>query len=367
MNLAKKTGQRTNQMSVGPPKYKTMKKITVYALLLTGYLVWPGEVVAQDLTSSTNVFSIHQGTLSAHFVNVPLGQVLSHIQATTHIQVYIDPQMIGALVTEDMTNFPLEKGLSRLLKGHRYILTFSENREAGPEGLEGLLAIHVYPPSRPITVRAQEPSPPRSSQFYEEADISPVLISPSSSEPHQSRGNFFKNLPLYENVQDLQEDELKELALKSQDSSVKLAALEELADRQQNQEFLPVLASGLKDSDPGVREATLELLENLDTVPWDLITDVAMNDPSPQLRVEALDILAQTESQFFPIDAVGRITLDDQDPSIRLAALGLLSDYVFFENPDLGTRTTVEKIVSQSLLDPLPEIRDEAQNLLEEL
>jgi hypothetical protein len=354
-------------MSTDPLKYKTTTRVAVYAFLLTGWLAWPGEVAAQAPASSTDTVSIHQGKLHVHLVNVPLGQVLSQIQDLTHIPVFIDPQMAKTLVTEDMTGFPLEKGLSRLLKGRTYTFTFSGNREGGPEGLEGLLAIHVFAPSRPIIGKAQTPNPTRPSPLYEEAGITPVLFSPSSSQGNDAAGTFFKKHPPYENFQNLEEDELKDIVLKSQDSSAKLAALEELADRQQSQEFLPVLASSLQDFDPGIREFTLELLENLETVPWDLITEVAMNDPSPHLRVEALDVLTQAERQVFPVDAVGRITLDDQEPSIRLAGLELLADYVTFDNPDLGTLTTVEEILSQSLLDPLPEIRDEAQYILEKL
>lgn len=359
-------GKAKSLMKVDLFKYQTTKSVAVFALLLTGCLTWPGEAGSEDRISSTNTFSIHDETLDAHLVNIPLGQVLSKIQDMTHIQVFIDPQVAKSLVTKNMINFPLKKGIRHLLKGHRYTLTFSENRESHPENLEGLVAIHVFAPSPAVTGVTQEPSPLRSPQLSKEAGNSPFLVSPSSSEGHQSTGNFFKNHPLFhENFQNLEEDKLKELALNSQDLSEKLAALGELADRQQSQEFLPVLASSLKDSDPRVREFTLELLENLETVPWDLITEVALNDPSPHLRVEALDNLAQTGGQFFPVAAIGKITINDQEPSIRLAALELLSDYVFFDNPEPGTLTTVENFLGQSLVDPLPEIREEAQNLLE--
>ena len=170
-----------------------------------------------------------------------------------------------------------------------------------------------------------------------------------------------------EDLTDIALDELRDLARNSPDSSIKLSALEELGERENVPDYLPLLASTIKDPDPGVRALTLELVKALDTTPVDLITDVAVNDPVSQLRIEAIDILGQTDAETFPFNSLGAIALHDKDPEIRTQSLELLEDYVTFNKTDKSAPEKFEAIVRQSLHDPALEIREEAQDLLAEL
>jgi hypothetical protein len=87
-----------------------------------------------------------------------------------------------------------------------------------------------------------------------------------------------------------------------------------------------VLEKALVDPNPEVRLAALhEISLTMDEVPVDLLAPVVAGDPSAEVRLEALEIVAEDESA----DAVAviRTALNDPDDDVRTEAEDLLDDW----------------------------------------
>jgi HEAT repeat protein len=87
-----------------------------------------------------------------------------------------------------------------------------------------------------------------------------------------------------------------------------------------------VLEKALVDPNTEVRLAALqEISLTMDAVPIDLLAPVVAGDPSAEVRLEALEILAEDES--VAAVAVVRTALNDPDDDVRTEAEDLLDEW----------------------------------------
>jgi hypothetical protein len=172
------------------------------------------------------------------------------------------------------------------------------------------------------------------------------------------------------------DEELMELASQSKDPDLLQESLEELLDRGRVADALPFLQSSLKNPDPLIRESALDLIDNMEYPPVGLIADVARYDPSPDLRLEALDqltdVLELGNNPAFTLAALQNIALGDKNVEVRLEAMEILVDHVVDAEPHPTQAPQqvpqLKQILKQALNNPNnKEIRQETKDLLEEL
>jgi hypothetical protein len=310
--------------------------------------------------------------LTAHIHGIPLKLVLERFQKTTNIATVISGNMDDRLVKADFENLPLEKGLQKLLKGHQFILTFGNSSSPKGPSTHKIEALHVYPPpsapelaSQPPPVTALAETTPPSNRDKLERTTNPV---------HNHEDQVEKPQPLEPDLANLTDEELKELASQSKDPNLLLEALDELLDRGRVADALPFLQSSLKNPDPLIRESALDFLYNMEHPPVGLIADVARYDPSPDLRLEALDQLTDV-LEYNPgitLAAIQNVALGDNNVEVRLEAMEILVDHVVDakSNPTQAPQQVpqLKQILKQALNNPNnKEIHQETKDLLDEL
>ena len=310
--------------------------------------------------------------LTAHINGIPLKLVLERFQKTTNIATVINGNMEDRLVKADFENLPLEKGLQKLLKGHQFILTFGNSSSPEDPSKHKIEALHVYPtPPAPVLASQNPPvtalaeATPPSKRAKLERKINPVISHEDQVEQPQSHEPDLANMT---------DEELKELASQSKDPNLLLEALDELLDRGRVADALPFLQSSLKNPDPLIRESALDLIYNMEHPPVGLLADVARYDPSPDLRLEALDQLTDV-MEYNPgltLAAIQNMALGDNNVEVRLEAMEVLVDHVVYGelNPTQAPQQThqLKQILKQALNNPNnQEIRQETKDLLEEL
>lgn len=312
--------------------------------------------------------------LTAHIHGIPLTLVLERFQKTTNIATVINGNMGDRLVKADFENLPLEKGLQKLLKGHQFILTFGDGAKQKTPSKHKIEALHVYPalPARELAsqnppVRALAEATPPSNPARLEIQTNPVFSHEDQGEKSESHEPDLANLT---------DEELKELASQSKDPNLLLEALDELLDRGRVAEALPFLQSSLKNPDPLIRESALDLLYDMEHPPVGLIADVARYDPSPDLRLDALDQLTDVlefgNNPAFTLAALQNVALGDSNVEVRLEAMEILVDHVVNAKPNPTQAPQqagqLKQLLKQALNNPNnKEIRQETKDLLEEL
>jgi hypothetical protein len=320
--------------------------------------------------------------LTAHIHGIPLELVLERFQKTTDIATVINGNIEDRLVKADFENLPLEKGLQKLLKGHQFILTFGNSASPKGPSTHKIEALHVYPPPPAPELASQNPpvtslaeaTPPSNGDKLERT-TNPVLSHEDQGEMPQSHEP---------DLADMTEEELKELASQTQDPTIGpnllLEALEELLDRGRVADALPLLQSSLENPDPDIRESTLDLIAYMENPPEGLIAEVARYDPSPDLRLQALDqltdVLEYGNNPDFTLASLQNIALGDKNVEVRLEAMDILVDHVVDaeSNPTPASQPVpqpapqLKQILKQALNDPNNrEIHQETKDLLEEL
>ncbi|MGZ8881314.1 MAG: tetratricopeptide repeat protein [Methylosarcina sp.] len=95
---------------------------------------------------------------------------------------------------------------------------------------------------------------------------------------------------------------LIELAQDASKSAIVRATAIKLSEPLMNPDLLINARSWLKDADPSVRTAALELLETVDPVNRVLAAAPLLNDPVRGVRIEAARILADVPDSQFPVD-----------------------------------------------------------------
>jgi hypothetical protein len=342
---------------------------------LSGFGMMPawGNVSTTQPSESWELF-LKDENLTAHIHGIPLKLVLERFQKTTSIATVINGNMEDRLVKADFENLPLEKGLQQLLKGHQFILTFGNSVSPNGHSTHKIEALHVYPPlpapesasQNPLVTALAEATPP-SNPGKLERTANPVLSHEDQGEKPQTHEPDLANMT---------DEELKELASQSEDPDLLLEALDELLDRGRVADALPFLKSSLKNPDPLIRESALDLLYDMEHPPVGLIADVARYDPSPDLRLDALDQLTDVlefgNNPAFTLSALQNVALGDKNAEVRLEAMEILVDHVVDAEPNPTQApqqaSQLKQILQQALNNANNhEIHQETKDLLEEL
>lgn len=100
------------------------------------------------------------------------------------------------------------------------------------------------------------------------------------------------------------------------------AALKELVDEGVEGEILKTLVASLSDEETDVRDVAIEGLEEADdTVPFGPIAGVALRDKSPELRMDAIELLVKVDGKRAQVFLKQAVT--DPDPRVSHLATEL--------------------------------------------
>ncbi len=206
------------------------------------------------------------GRLSINAQNRSLERVVDQITQKAGIAVILGDGLGKQPINLSFQNLPLDEGLRQILKDYDAFFFYG----VGKEGPASLSAIWVYPRGRG---RGLEPVPPE--KWASTAELEKLLADP--------------------------------------DPQVRLRAVHTLIDRKGNNAEDMVLGA-LKDADGQVRaEALYTALRKGVELPADSLINLALGDPSPDVRVLALDAIARGPDAR-PI-AVG--ALNDPNPHVQ--------------------------------------------------
>ena len=260
--------------------------------------VLPSEQAGSAATESGELFTdnfedhvldvfieLKEGLLTVDVQDVPLNQVLTAVAQKGKFRVlFLDP-------TQDRTTLafaelPLKKGLQELLKGRNHIFRYS-----GENGSLSTVAVYARK-----TELGPTPALPRQSPQH------PQAIDPD--EPDVAL--------------------LSAQALGSLDEDVRLAAVEELADLDNEAEAANVLTEVLqKDENSDVREAALESIADFGDQDFQRrAASLSIHDSEQDIRMRAVYILADIEDW----DILRGIAQTHNDPEIRALANDAIED-----------------------------------------
>jgi HEAT repeat protein len=113
----------------------------------------------------------------------------------------------------------------------------------------------------------------------------------------------------------------------------------------------------LEDPNPAIRQSSREFLNEMGATEMFSAVTAAVSDSNQAVRLRALKALDEMH-EFAPVWEVAETVVNDPDPEIRMLALELLT---------YGDRQRAIDRLILALGDPDPEIRELAEDLLDEL
>jgi len=241
-----------------------------------------GETSASPEPATAMLIVYAKGRLSLRVRNQSLAAVLDEISRQSGIAITSAPDLNGESVSIEFQDLPLAEGLQRLL--HTWdAFYFYGGASADPV----LQAIWVYPRGVGAGI---VPVPPES--WASSADIETNL---TATQPGQ-----------------------------------RAAALEAIVERK-GQQAQDAVLNALADTESSVRTRALELAVNFGLViPLDTLVGIAQSDPTPTLRMRALDaILYPRLANGTPAADIASIiepALNDPEPKVRAHARALLRE-----------------------------------------
>lgn len=217
---------------------------------------------------------VRAGRISAHLDRVPLATVLATLARALPVQVSVVGSWHQATVSAVVRDEPLEPALRHLLRDQSYVLVQDSSVPADPAIV------------RIVIVGSAETGPAASASLWRPPDPSPGGEVPVPGQPRATAPRFEP--------------------LETVDETVQAGLLMSLAD-----------------TDEDVRAAALRLVQATGgMLPEGLVRRVASRDASPNLRIQALDLLVVRQGAR--ARAALRQALWDPDPEVRETALRLL-------------------------------------------
>lgn len=242
-------------------------------------------------------------------MDTSLLNILQEIANKTGIQIYGDSSLSNEKITAEFQNLTIEELLKKILGKYSFAFVFSSAEAA----------------------EANE-APHRVSMIKE------AWIFTSDK-----KGTSFSDLSIKGR------DALPAANEKAEpDKSNKLRQLEALKEKQ-DPSNIPVLLNFLKDPDTAISHAAMEILSNFGPLsPVEQIVDIAFNHNDPQMRSELLGMGFDISYEKM-VDHV----LHDPSPQVRLEALQLLEG-----------NENIEEVARHALNDPDPSVQDTAREIL---
>lgn len=221
-----------------------------------------------------------KGLLRASIRNCQLLQVLEELAAKTRVAIFAAPGVGAEPVSLELANASLEEGLRRLLEEQGYDVFFYYRSAQKPPAL--LRAVWIYPPGKGEGLR---PVPPEA--WASNADLEASLADP--------------------------------------DPAVREKAYEALIERPgaRHRDLVLDALRGTRETDDEVRERILyATFTKSMPIPASLLIQLATADRSAQIRLMALDALAQDPA----VRPVAEAALNDPSVAIRERARGILDE-----------------------------------------
>ena len=239
--------------------------------------------------SKTRLIELQEGLLSVVVQDAPLNQVLTTIAGQGKFRVlFVDPAQ--DLISLAFADLPLKKGLEELLKGRDHIFRYSgENGSlstvtvyARKTGTAPTRSLHRQPAQHPQGIDPDEP------------DIALLSAQALGSPDEDVRLGAVEELADLDNQAETAHV-LTEVLQKDENSDVREAALESIADFE-DQDFQRRAASlSIHDSEQDIRMRAVEILTDIED--WDALRDVAQTHDDPEIRELANDALEDEDEQ----------------------------------------------------------------------
>jgi hypothetical protein len=240
-------------------------------LVLPMLLAWFGALAADGELAEPSPVSVRGETVSVEVSGMPLGEVLEEFGQKSGIEFSIPDSVGSEPVSDNFRDLSLENGIRRLLKDHNYLVEYGRSGLGGTS--QGL--------PRAVKVRVLGKSMVR-----------------TGAEIAAGRGG-------------------------GRSSDDRIRELKRLADQEDGAQLSGALADAAHDSDDKVREAALEVMEDMGKdAPANLLMEMALADTNPALRKQALQLLSEIngEAALEPLNQART----DNDAEVRNLATELL-------------------------------------------
>lgn len=264
---------------------------------------WSPELHAQEGSQLSDshlsiVFSPQKETLSVNAKEVPLTRVFEELGKHVDITVSAEGEAGQSPIWIEFEALPLDEAIKRLLEGQSYALIDpEESSQVTSANGDRITRIHLLE-NNPMQAEVTEH---RASGFPDEDEIEAI----------ENEDNLYS---LVDTVQNGASPDLRS------------TALYELAERDNEQSFRAVQIA-VRDADEEVRETALEVLEGLSLeegygpASLELLAEAALTDLSPDLRMVALEMLAES-GEDLALEVI-QDAFDDPDADVRETALDL--------------------------------------------
>ena len=257
--------------------------------------------------------------------HAPLAAVLAAIGQQAQITIHVPDNISSERLNLTFQNLPLEEALKRMLTGQSY--TFLYKQDKGREVIAGI---------RLFAKHEQAPPPPASSNGM--SAIAQLMGSqnlPMLTGSWGRGGSRMSEKNVVPISDDVPLDELKRSFSETKDPARRSAILDAMANRGEEGSVAPTLSMALSDSDEGVRTDALNHLK--------------------------------TTSETLPLGPLGQMATTDSNPELRMEAMTLMADQLSAEERTKEEWAMAQALLSRSLSDPNQDVREQAEMLLSEL
>lgn len=286
----------------------TLVPITFTVVLTLGSLLLVGTSARAADGPVAPAVRLEGERLSLRADRMPLTQLVASLNRSGRVAVVVHGDAAGLTVSDSFDGTDVGQALRRLLSARSHVLI---DRRTAADATRVLEVILLPSPD------ATGPAPMAAAMPATAADTGSTVHAAADAE--ETRRD---EPPTEELVHD---------ALSSATATERAAAAEALAYRSQSGNMTTgyaeqVLAQQLSDPDEQVRARALTTLKDTaDAVPVDALAQVARDDASAELRIQALELLAERTEQ----QARGplRLALADPMPAVRKRSRELIEDW----------------------------------------
>lgn len=253
--------------------------------------------------------SVQDGNLTVKVTDVSLAEILGEIVRQVDIKIYGETSLIKRKISAEFNRLKVHEGLARLLNGYNVAYVY-----AHVERDEGL----------------SEPN-----------RLTEVWVFSNGDEVSGERGTE-KGLNLIQ---------LSGMKMESLDPAIRRKAVEAMSENQ-DPAVIPVLLNFLRDQDKTVRLAAINALSEFgNLVPKDQIAKLALGHSDPQTRLAIL-----SSGIDLPHEPIIEHALHDPSPQVRITALQTLEGEM-----------EIEELAKQARKDHDPSVRAVAEEILKAL
>ena len=251
----------------------------------------------RDITSAEfeddTLIELKEGLLSIDVQDVPLSQVLTTIAKQGEFRIlFVDPAQDPIDIV--LNDIPLKKGLEELLKNRDHLFRYN-----GDTGALSTVAVYARKAGAPPLVGKRRATPkPEEEQAYNQDDFDEPDVTLLSA---QALGSLDEDerLEAVEGLADLEDqaeaaEVLTEVLQKDENSDVREAALESIADFDNPDSQRRAASLSIYDSEQDIRMRAVEILTDVED--WDTLRDVAVSHDDPEVRELASDVLEDIDN-----------------------------------------------------------------------